>query len=249
MNYNRISFYQDKVCVNLLARDLENAVEVMDVLEGHGLVGVLTKDYETVEACVAVVEEYLKYMANVSVGLGGGDPKQWRMAAEVASLTNPGHVNQTFTGAMYTEGLLQGRGCFDTVTNCMVYPTGIPGLVQISTGAVSDSHKQGVVDVETAVCMMRDLNLPSIKFFNMQGLRYLDDLKLLAEACVKFGLPVLEPTGGIDVENIAPIVKVCLDAGMERVIPHIYSSIIDRNTKLTDTNLLKQAFDNIKAVL
>lgn len=249
MKYNRISFYKEKVCVNLLARDLENAIDVMEVLDGHGLVGILSKNYATVKECADEVKKYLKHMPNVSVGLGAGDPRQWRMAAEVASLTNPGHVNQTFTGAMYTEGLLQGRECYDTVTNCMMYPTGVPGKVQISTGPVSDAHEKGIVDVETAVCMMKDLELPSIKFFNMHGLKHIEELRVLADACVKHGIPILEPTGGIDVTNIAPIVKVCVDAGMERVIPHIYSSIIDKESKLTDLQLLKTAYEHIKEVV
>lgn len=249
MKYNRIDFYKDKVAVNLLAKDLENAVAVMDVLDGYGLVGILSKNFPTVEACADTVKEYLKHMKNVSVGLGGGDPRQWKMAAEVASLTNPGHVNQTFTGAMYTEGLLQGTGCTETVTNCMMYPTGTVGKVQISTGPVSDVHEKGIVDVETAVCMMKDLELPSIKFFDMGGLRHLEELKVLAAACVKHGIPVIEPTGGITVDNIAEIVKVCLDAGMDRVIPHIYSSIISKESGLTETELVKQTFDNIKQIL
>jgi len=249
MKYNRIDFYKDKVAVNLLAKDLDNAAAVMDTLDGYGLVGVLSKNFDSVEACADTVKKYLKHMKNVSVGLGGGDPKQWKMAAEVAALTNPGHVNQTFTGAMYTEGLLKGANCTETVTNCMMFPTGIAGKVQISTGPVSDRHEKAIVSVETAVCMMKDLDLPSIKFFDMGGLKHIDELKVLAEACVKFGIPILEPTGGITVENIARIVKVCLDAGMERVIPHIYSSIIDKETGLTRTDLVKQTFENIKHVL
>lgn len=249
MKYNRLNFYKDKFAINLLAKDLENAIDIMEVLEGNGLVGILSKDYDSVEACVIAVRKYMKHMPNVSVGLGGGDPKQWYMAAEVASLTDPGHVNQTFTGAMYTEGLLRGRACLGTITNCMMYPTGVAGKVQISTGPVSDVNKKGIVNVETAVCMMKDLELPSIKFFNMHGLRHIEELKVLANACVKHGIPIIEPTGGIDVDNVAEIVKVCVDAGVERVIPHIYSSIIDKDTKLTDLKLVKQAYDNIKAIL
>lgn len=249
MNYHRLNFYQDTFAINLLAKDLDNAMEVMDALDGNGLVGVLSKNFPTVEDCVERVNEYLKKLPNVSVGMGGGDPKQAMMAAQVAARTNPGHVNQTFTGAMYTEGLLTAVHCTDTVTNCMMYPTGVPGLVQISTGAVSDSHKKGIVDVETAVCMMRDVDLPSIKFFNLHGTKHMEELKVLAEACVKFGVPILEPTGGLDPDNVVEVVKVCLNAGVERVIPHIYSSIIDKSTGCTDPALAKRAYENLKALL
>lgn len=249
MDLHRLSFYKGRVAINLLAKDLDNAVEVMDVLEGNGLVGILSKDFPTVEACAEQVRAYLKRLPNVSVGMGGGDPKQAMMAAQVAALTDPGHVNQTFTGAMYTEGLLTASRCTNTITNCMIYPTDIPGMVQISTGAVSDSHTPGIVDVETAVCMMRDLDLPSVKFFNMHGTKHLESLKLMAQACVRFGIPMIEPTGGLDADNVVPVVKVCLDAGVEHVMPHIYSSIIDKATGSTCPTLAKRAYDNLKELL
>ena len=117
----------------------------------------------------------------IAARMGGGDPAQAPRAAQVAALTNPGHVNQTFTGAMFTEGLLTGAKCFDTITNCMMYPTGTVGMVQISTGAVSDKHEKGIVSVETAACMLRDVGVPSVKFFNMHGLKHIEELKALAE--------------------------------------------------------------------
>lgn len=249
MNYNRINFYKDKFAINLLAKDLDNAVEVVEALDGNALVGVLSKDFPTVDACAQRVREYLKKLPNVSVGMGGGDPTQAAKAAQVAALTNPGHVNQTFTEAMYCAGLLKASGCEDTLSNCMIYPTGTVGKVQISTGPVSDSHAKGIVDIETALCMMKDVGLPSVKFFNMHGLQHLDELKALAEGCAKFGIPVVEPTGGLDPENVVPVVKVCLDAGVERVTPHIYSSIVDKATGLTVVDLAVAAYNNLKALV
>lgn len=249
MNYHRIPFYKEKFAINLLAKDLDNALEIGEQLDGHMLVGVLAKDFDTVEDCAQRVREYLQKLPNVSVGMGGGDPKQAARAAQVAAMTNPGHVNQTFTGALYTEGLLTASKCWDTVTNCMMYPTGTVGMVQISTGAISDSHKKGIVDVETAVCMMRDVGVPSVKFFNMHGLKHLEELRALAQACAKFGVPMVEPTGGLDPDNVAPVVQVCLEAGVERVIPHIYSSIVDKSTGRTIPAEARRAYENLKALL
>lgn len=249
MKYDRIDFYKNKVTVNLLARDLDNAVAVTEVMEGCCLVGVLSRNFPTAEACAEKVREYLTKLKNVSVGMGDGDPTQAVKAAHTALLTNPGHVNQTFTGAFYTEGLLTAGKCYDTVTNCMIYPTGTPGKVQISTGAVSDRHAKGIVDVETALCMMKDADLPSVKFFNMHGLQYLEDLKAVAAGCAKYGIPMIEPTGGLNVDNVAEIVKVCVDAGVERVMPHVYSSIVDKTTGQTRLDLAQKLFAAIKTVL
>lgn len=249
MNYHRIPFYKDKFAINLLAKDLDNALEISEQVDGHMLVGVLAKDFDTIEACADRVRKYLKKLPNVSVGMGGGDPAQAPRAAQVAALTNPGHVNQTFTGAMFTEGLLTGAKCFDTITNCMMYPTGTVGMVQISTGAVSDKHEKGIVSVETAACMLRDVGVPSVKFFNMHGLKHIEELKALAEACAKYGVPIVEPTGGLDPDNVAQVVKVCLDAGVERVIPHIYTSIVDKATGRTVPELARKAYENLKALV
>ncbi|HBQ68180.1 MAG TPA: 2-dehydro-3-deoxyphosphooctonate aldolase, partial [Leclercia adecarboxylata] len=48
-----------------------------------------------------------------------------------------------------------------------------------------------------------------------------------AEACARHDF-WLEPTGGIDLENYEEILQIALDAGVSKIIPHIYSSIIDK---------------------
>lgn len=248
MSFERLDFYRDKVIVNLLARDLDNAVEVADVLDGHVLVGVLTKNYSTVDSCVSVVKEYMKKLTNVSVGLGAGDPKQWKMVAEVAAQTDPGHANEVFTGAMYCQGALAAAGCTNTIVNCLISPTGIPGKVKISTGPVSSQGKDLVVDVEDAMALMKDLGLPSIKYFDIHGTAHLEELKVVADAAVKAGIPVMEPTGGIAPDNVKEIVKICYDAGCEKIIPHVYSSIINKETKLTQVDLVKKIYEDIKTI-
>lgn len=248
MIYDRLDFYKDKVIVNLLAKDLDNAVEATNVLDGHALVGVLTKNYPTVEACVADVKAYMKKLPNVSVGLGAGDPKQWKMVAEVAALTDPGHANEVFTGAMYCQGALAAAGCTHTVVNCLISPTGIPGKVKISTGPVSSECRDLIVDVEDAMNLMRDLGLPSIKYYDIHGTAHLEELKVVAQAAVKAGIPIMEPTGGLGPDNVKEIVKICYNAGCERIIPHVYTSIIDKETKRTRADLTKKVYDEIKSI-
>ena len=75
------------------------------------------------------------------------------------------------------------------------------------------------------------------------------DVQALAEACAKYGVPIVEPTGGLDPDNVAQVVKVCLDAGVERVIPHIYTSIVDKATGRTVPELARKAYENLKALV
>lgn len=69
----------------------------------------------------------------------------------------------------------------------------------------------------------------SVKYFPMGGLQAIDEYKAVAEACADQGF-WLEPTGGITLQNYPAILKIALDAGVEKIIPHIYSSIIDPQT-------------------
>jgi uncharacterized protein (TIGR03581 family) len=76
----------------------------------------------------------------------------------------------------------------------------------------------------------------SVKYFPMGGLKCREEFEYVAKACAKQNF-WLEPTGGIDLDNFEAILKIALDAGVEKVIPHIYSSIIDKasgNTRPED---------------
>ena len=59
----------------------------------------------------------------------------------------------------------------------------------------------------------------------------------------------LEPTGGIDLENVGEIVRIALDAGVSKVIPHVYSSIIDKTSGETRIDDVKQLLAICKTVL
>lgn len=248
MNYNKINFFKDTVCINLLAKDIANAKEAIDALDGHGLVGIISKQFESVEQGVEYVSRFLESIPLASIGLGDGDPKQWKMAAEIAAETDPGHVNQVFGGASYTLGLLRGKGCSSTLVNALISPTGQPGMVKISTGPFSSKEKEAIVDVNTAMAMFNDTGIQSVKFFHMKGTEKLDELAEVAKACVKHNIPIIEPTGGITIENVKPIIETCLEAGCTKIMPHVYSSLIDKETGLTDTKLVKELYQNIKGI-
>ncbi|HGV9225470.1 uncharacterized protein (TIGR03581 family) [Citrobacter amalonaticus] len=232
------NFYRDRVCLNVLAGSKENARDIYDAAEGHVLVGVLSKNYPDVESAVADMRDYAALIHNaLSVGLGAGDPNQSAMVSEISRQVQPQHVNQVFTGVATSRALL---GQSETVVNGLVSPTGTPGLVKISTGPLSSKAADGVVPVETAIALLKDMGGSSIKYFPMGGLKCRDEFKTVAEACARHDF-WLEPTGGIDLENYAEILQIALDAGVSKIIPHIYSSIIDKvsgNTRPDDVRQL-----------
>ena len=63
----------------------ENAREIYAAAEGHVLVGVLSKNYPSVESAVADMREYAALIDNaLSVGLGGRRSNQSAMVSEIS---------------------------------------------------------------------------------------------------------------------------------------------------------------------
>ena len=219
------NFYQNRVCLNVLAGSKANAQDIWQAAEGHVLVGVLSKNYASVELAVEDMREYAALIDNaLSVGLGAGDPRQSAMVSEISREVQPQHVNQVFTGVATSRALL---GQTQTVVNGLVSPTGSVGKVKISTGPLSAQAPDAIVPVETAIAMLKDMGGSSIKYFPMGGLKAIDEFTAVARACAKHDF-WLEPTGGIDLDNYEAILQIALDAGVSKIIPHIYSSIIDK---------------------
>ena len=232
------NFYRDRVCLNVLAGSKQHAREIYAAAEGHVLVGVLSKNYPDVASAVTDMREYAALIDNaLSVGLGAGDPNQSAMVSEISRQVQPQHVNQVFTGVATSRALL---GQQDTVVNGLVSPTGTPGLVKISTGPLSSKAPDGIVPVETAIALLKDMGGSSIKYFPMGGLQCRDEYIAVAQACARHDF-WLEPTGGIDLDNFSEILQIALDTGVSKIIPHIYSSIIDKvsgNTRPDDVRQL-----------
>lgn len=224
------NYYHDRVCLNVLANSVENAKEIYEAAEGHVVVGVLSKNYADNESAISEMKKYALAINNaISVGLGAGDPNQSKMVSEISAVLQPQHINQVFTGVATSRALL---GQNKTVINGLVSPTGQVGLVKISTGPLSSKAPDGIVPVETAIELLKDMGGSSVKYFPMNGLKHIKEFEYLAQCCAKLDF-YLEPTGGIDLDNYAAILKIALDAGVKKIIPHIYSSIIDSKTGKT----------------
>ena len=234
-----VNFYNDRVCLNCLAGSVENAKEIYQAAEKHVLVGVLSSKYPSVEEAVKEMKVYNEVLeSNLSVGLGGGNPNQWKAVAGIAKEVKANHYNQVFTAVAYTRANV---GNDDSFINCLVSPTGLPGKVKISTGPLSSkADSPAIVDVETAILMAKDMGASSLKFFPMGGLTCKEELIEVSKACAKNEF-ILEPTGGIDLENFKEILVTVLNCGVKKVIPHVYSSIIDKesgNTRIEDVRKL-----------
>lgn len=240
------NFYRDRVCLNVLAGSKANASAIYEAAEGHVLVGVLSKNYPDVASAVADMREYAALIDNaLSVGLGAGDPNQSAMVSEISRQVQPQHVNQVFTGVATSRALL---GQPHTIVNGLVSPTGTPGKVKISTGPRSSQAADGIVPIATAIAMLQDMGGSSVKYFPMGGLKAVEEYRAVADACAHHDF-WLEPTGGIDLSNFEEIVRIALEAGVSKVIPHVYSSIIDSVSGDTRIDDVRQLLATCKKLL
>lgn len=240
------NFYRDRVCLNVLAGSKDNARDIYEAAEGHVLVGVLSKNYADVASAVADMKEYAALIENaLSVGLGAGDPRQSLMVSQISAQVQPQHVNQVFTGVGTSRALL---GQNDSVVNGLISPTGKAGFVKINTGPLSSKASDAIVPVETAIALLKDMGGSSVKYFPMGGLSTRDEFAAVARASAEQGF-WLEPTGGIDLENFEAIMEIALAAGVTKIIPHIYSSIIDSATGNTRPEDVKTLLASVKKLV
>lgn len=235
-----INYYNGRVCLNVLGGSLENAARIYEAAEKHVVVGVLSANYPDVQSAVEDMKKYMEVLeGNLSVGLGGGNPAQWKAVGDIAKEIKANHFNQVFSAVGYTRANVDNE---EAHINSLVSPCGKPGYVKISTGPLSKDCEPAIVPVGTAIAMIREMGGNSVKFFPMGGLKCKDELRAVAKACAENDF-VMEPTGGIDLENFREIMEIILGAGVKKVIPHIYSSIIDKesgNTRIEDVKKLME---------
>jgi uncharacterized protein (TIGR03581 family) len=108
----------------------------------------------------------------------------------------------------------------ETIINGLVSPTGKVGYVNIATGPLSSKGPEGVVPIETAITLLQDMGGSSIKYFPMKGLAHKEE-----------------------------ILQIAVDAGVKKIIPHVYSSIIDSETGDTRPEDVKRLLEMCKKTL
>lgn len=221
-------FLKGRICLNVLAKDVENAKEIYEATEGHVLIGILSNQFATVDEAIESIKSYDRATnSHISIGLGGGDPNQSEMVAEICKYYQAKHVNQVFSKIGYTKATVNNN---ETWINGLVRPTGVPGYVNVAMDPTNDTPVQ--LKIVEAIRLIREMGGNAIKFFPLNGLETLEEYQAVAKACAKENF-ALEPTGGIDLDNFKTILEIALDAGVKQIIPHVYSSIIDKLTGKT----------------
>ncbi len=242
----RIDFYNDRVCLNVEAHSLENAREIVEAAEGHVLIGILSANYPDVASAVREMRSYQKETGDrLSVGLGAGNPRQCYAVSEIAAELHPAHINQVFSCVGRTRAALNEE---EGWINALVSPSGTVGLVNIATGPISSQREKALIPVGTAIAMVQEMGGNSLKFFPMGGLGHKEEFRYVARECAQAHF-ALEPTGGIDPENFRSILGIALEEQVPEIIPHVYSSIIEKTTGNTKTEDVRKLFAIIREML
>ena len=228
---------------NCLAKDLKNAMEIYKITDENTLVGLSTKSFKNDEEAIKTMSKWAKKINNnISIGLGEGDPKQAYMVTRIAKKVFVNHINQVFTEVPATRKVSLNK---NAIINSLISPSGIPGQVIISTGPESSFEKPVIGNIMTVGKMIIEMGANAVKFFNMKNMKSDKELVKVAKMCAKYDL-ILEMTGGLSLNNIEKYVKIAKDANVKKIIPHIYSSIIDKKTGLTKKEDVKKIWKILK---
>lgn len=243
---SRLNFYKDRVCLNVLGGSLDNAKNIVEAAEGFVVVGVLSANYPDVESALTSMREYQKVTGDrLSVGLGAGNPNYCYAVKEISSVLHPAHINQVVNLVGSTrEALKENEGWI----NALISPSGRIGYVSISTGPRSSNEEKAIVTIKAAISMIQEVGGNAVKFYPMDGLKSIEEYRLVAKECALANLG-LEPTGGIDLVNFKEILQIAISEGVQKIVPHVYSSIIDKATGETRVTDVKKLLSIIKEVV
>lgn len=168
------------------------------------------------------------------------------MVANIVKFYEGSHINQVFPLVGTTRANLGNR---DSWINALVSPSGKAGYVTISTGTISSNMKeQAVVPIQSAIALVKDMGGNALKFYPMDGLACKEELHAVTKACAKANF-ALEPTGGINLNNFEIILDVALEVGVPRIIPHVYSSIVNKETGKTNVEDVKTLVTTMKRLV
>jgi 2-dehydro-3-deoxy-phosphogluconate aldolase len=224
MKLYELNKLDDFLLLNFLAKDRENAAEIMEAGDGYIVPGIVSSDFHSIEEGIEKVKELKEISPVVSIGLGeGGNPENWEKVLKIAAGSNSGHINQPFEKSSFSRGYLQGMG-LNQVVNGLVSPSGKVGFV--SLGGL-------VIKVEDLVELAVSMGIESIKFMPLKGTVHLEELVYLCKVAADKGILSVEPAGGISADNIIEIVQAVRGTGISFFMPHIFGSTIDKQTGRT----------------
>ncbi|SFB00069.1 conserved hypothetical protein EF_0839/AHA_3917 [Lentibacillus halodurans] len=235
--------WHDKFLFNFLAHDADNAAAILEAGSGYVVPGIVSDHFTSVDDAVDKVNELKKVSNVVSIGLGGGgNADNWRKVLRIAVASEPGHLNQPFETASYSQGYLDRGNLDKQVVNALVKPTGEVGKIQLANAG-------STMDVEAFMDIAASLGIESIKMMPVHGTEHVEELVYLTRIAQAKGIRGVEPAGGINVTNIGEIMAGVKDIDIEFFMPHIFGSAVDHETGKTIPEKVRAIFKTVEGLL
>lgn len=231
--------------INIQTHDLAQAEKAHLKYGEQICIGVLARDFSQISEGVELVRKMQDRGILVSVGLGDGSADQWRRSLDIARQTMPFHLNQVFSSAALSNALLKDAGA-KTRVNALVSPTNDANRLAVGTGPLSHKSSDSSLEIKVVLDLLLESEVHSLKLYPLKGIQNRETLRNVARAVGERKM-TLEPTGGIDINNLEEILEICLQEGCELLMPHIYSSIKDAQGNI-DFAKLDYAFEILNKV-
>ena len=243
--FSRLEPIGGRVLFLVPAFNFDNAVVVNDALEGAGIVALISKNYPSAEALAEDVIKSKEELGVVSIALGGGDFAQAEQVLNASLLSKPDHINVPFELASYAQGRLEQAGLMNVLVNALVLEAEDENQVAIT---VDPNHEDRnvILEIRDAVSIIYGWGIKSVKaVFGKKALNF-DWLANIARAAETVGLELIEPSSGINLDNVNEVIYTCLEHGSALLLPHVFSPLIDKRTGLTKPEDVRMLVDRIK---
>ena len=227
------------------ALNFDNAVAVNEALVGAGIVAVISKKYPSAEALAEEVNRFSEKLGVVSIALGGGDYTQTEQVLNASFLSKPDHINVPFELASYTQGRLEQAGLKSVLVNALVLETEDENQVAITVDPIRQDRNV-ILEIRDAVSIISGWGIKSVKAQFTKKPLNLDWLSNIARASEAVGLELIEPSSGINLDNVNDVIGTCLEHGSALVLPHVFGALIDKRTGLTKPEAVRMLVDQTK---
>lgn len=243
--FSRLEPIGGRVLFLIPALNVDNALVVNDALDGAGIVAVISKNYPSAESLAEDVNKFRERLGVVSIALGGGDFTQAEQVLNASLLSKPDHINMPFELASYVQGRLEQAELKNVLVNALVLEAEDENQVSITVDPIR-KDRNVILEIRDAVSLICGWGIKSVKAQFTKRPVNLDWLSNIARASEAVGLELIEPSSGINLDNVNDVIYACLEYGSALLLPHVFSPLIDKRTGLTKPEAVRMLVDRTK---
>jgi 2-dehydro-3-deoxy-phosphogluconate aldolase len=243
--FSRLEPIRGRVLFLVPALNFGNAVAVNEALEGTGIIAVSSKNYPSAEALAEEASKIREKFGVVSIALGGGDYTQTDQVINASLLSKPDHINMPFELASYAQGRLDQAGLKSVLVNALVLEAEDDNQVAITVDPFREDRNV-ILEIRDALSIINGWGIKSVKaLFTKKDLN-LNWLSNIARASEVVGLELIEPSSGINFDNVNDVLRTCLEHGSALLLPHVFGALIDKRTGLTKPEAVRMLVERTK---